>query len=67
MLIRHKSSFFRSYHGKTASFRNRIRTRLRRSAMNRQDRQDTVMSYKNARAEPAWWQQASTDASRDKD
>ena len=67
MLIRHKSSFFRSYHGKTASVRNRIRASLRRSAMNRQGRQDTVMSYKIVGAEPAWWQQASTDASRDKD
>ena len=67
MLIRHKSSFFRSYRGKTASVRNRIRASLRRSAMNRQGRQDTVMSYNIAGAEPAWWQQASTDASRDTD
>ena len=61
MLIRHKSSFFRSYHSKTASFRNRIRASLRRSAMTRRGRQDTVMSYKPAGTEPAWWQQASTD------
>ena len=61
MLIRHKSSFFRSYHGKTASFRNKIRASLRRKAMSKQGRQDTVMSYKPVLSEPAWWQQTSTD------
>ena len=54
MLVRHKSSFFRSYHGKTASIRNRIRASMRRSTMTKQN---TVMTYKPVGAEPAWWQQ----------
>ena len=54
ILVRHKSSFFRSYHGKTASIRNRIRASMRRSTMTKQN---TVMTYKPIGTQPAWWQQ----------
>ena len=54
ILVRHKSSFFRSYHGKTVSIRNRIRASMRRSTMTKQN---TVMTYKPVGTQPAWWQQ----------
>ena len=64
LLIRHKSSFFRSYRGKSDSFRQRIRASLRRRALMRAGRQETVMSYKpQDDLQPAWWQQQSTDCS----
>ena len=68
LLIRHKSSFFRSYHGKSGSFRQRIRASMRRRALARSGREDTVMTYKADRedqAQPAWWQQQSTDCSEE--
>ena len=61
LLIRHKSSFFRSYHGKSGSFRQRIRASMRRRALARSGREDTVMDP----AQPAWWQQQSTDCSEE--
>ena len=63
LLLRHKSSFFRSYNGKTASLRKKVQASLRKKAVARQGRQDTVMSYKPVKSEPAWWQQTSTDMS----
>ena len=67
LLLRHKSSFFRSYAGKNSSLRRKVQASLRRKAVGRQGRQHTAMSYKPARGEPDWWQQASTDASSDYD
>ena len=69
LLIRHKSSFFRSYHGKSGSFRQRIRASMRRRALARsgREREETVMSYKANpdQSQPAWWQQQSTDCSEE--
>ena len=67
LLLRHKSSFFRSYNGKTAFLRKKVQASLRRKAVARQGRQDTVMSYKPVKSEPAWWQQTSTDMSSEYD
>ena len=63
LLLRHKSSFFRSYAGKNASLRRKVQASLRRKAVSRQSKQQTAMSYKPAGSEPDWWQQTSTDAS----
>ena len=70
LLIRHKSSFFRSYHGKSGSFRQRIRASMRRRALTRSGREEkeTVMSYRphpDHQSQPAWWQQQSTDCSEE--
>ena len=62
LLIRHKSSFFRSYHGKSNSFRQRIRASMRRRAMMRAGRQESVRKA-GAVGRTAWWQQESTDCS----
>ena len=69
MVVRSKSSFFRTYNGKTASVRRKVRASLRKKAISRGggggNRQPTVMSYKPQLSEPAWWQQTSTDVSSD--
>jgi len=66
MVVRSKSSFFRTYNGKTASVRRKVRASLRKKAISgRGSRQPTVMSYKPQLSEPAWWQQTSTDVSSD--
>ena len=69
LLIRHKSSFFRSYHGKSGSFRQRIRASMRRRALARSGRGETVMTQEDSpdsqEARPAWWQQQSTDCSEE--
>ena len=65
-VIRSKSSFFRSYNGRTNSMRRRARGSLRKKAVvSREVRANSMMSYKPELAEPAWWQQASTDMSSD--
>ena len=65
MIVRSKSSFFRTCNGKTASVRRKVRASLRKKAMTKGNRQNTVMSYKPQLSEPAWWQQTSTDVSSD--
>ena len=60
LLIRHKSSFFRSYHGKSGSFRQRIRASMRRRALARSGRE-----RERELSQPAWWQQQSTDCSEE--
>ena len=68
LLVRHKSSFFRSYHGKSGSFRKKLRQTMRRKVL----RGDTDARLESGAldcsqpvtgAEPAWWQQVSTDCS----
>jgi hypothetical protein len=80
LLVRSKSSFFRSYHGRggPSSMRRKVISSLRKKVMVRggQPRQQqqqqevtssttTAMTYKPQKAEPAWWQQTSTDVSSD--
>ena len=70
LLIRHKSSFFRSYHGKSGSFRQRIRASMRRRALARSGRgKETVMTQEDRpdsqEVRLAWWQQQSTDCSEE--
>ena len=70
MVVRNRSSFFRSYNGKTASVRRRVRQSLRKKAIVKGTRHQSptnVMSYKPQLSEPAWWQQTSTDVSSDHD
>ena len=70
MVVRSRSSFFRSYNGKTASVRRKVRASLRKKAIvkgNRQLSPTNVMAYKPQLSEPAWWQQTSTDVSSDHD
>lgn len=57
LVSRHRSSFFRSYNGK--SLRKKVQASLRRKALAREGTHDTAMGSR----QPAWWQQASTDAS----
>ena len=67
LLVRHKSSFFRSYHGKSGSFRKKLRQTVMRRKVARGDteaRRETEAPRQPMRgAEPAWWQQVSTDCS----
>ena len=81
ILIRSKSSFFRSYHGRSGpSMRRKVISSLRKKVMVRQQPKQekgggqdtttaavssTAMTYKPQKAEPAWWQQTSTDVSSD--
>jgi hypothetical protein len=73
ILIRSKSSFLRSYHGRSGpSMRRKVISSLRKKAVGRpQSRQQqptstsAAMTYKPQQAEPAWWQQTSTDVSSD--
>ena len=71
MLVRHKSSFFRSYHGKTGSFRKRIRSSMRRKVLTKNNKaveEESIEvpsnnNLKKSNSGPAWWQQISTDCS----
>ena len=60
IVVRSKSSFFRSYRSTTV--KNRIKKSFRRKAINNET---NVMSYKPQNAGTAWWQQSSTDVSSD--
>ena len=64
MLIRHKSSFFRSYHGRSGSFRQRIRASMRRRALARSGKEREREEVSQV-SQPAWWQQQSTDCSEE--
>eukprot|EP00092_Neocalanus_flemingeri_P001900 GFUD01002028.1.p1 GENE.GFUD01002028.1~~GFUD01002028.1.p1 ORF type:complete len:383 (-),score=76.39 GFUD01002028.1:152-1300(-) len=66
-VIRSKSSFFRNYNGRSNSMKRRARVSLRKKAVSREVRENSVMSYKPKLSEPAWWQQASTDVSSDQE
>ena len=59
LLVRHKSSFFKSYHGKSESFRKKLRASMRRKVMARNEVQEK--EKKETLEQPAWWQQVSTD------
>ena len=72
MLVRHKSSFFRSYHGKTGSFRKRIRSSMRRKVLTKNNKGENIevpsnnnlaKSTSGSGSSTAWWQQVSTDCS----
>ena len=72
LLVRHKSSFFRSYHGKTGSIRKRIQSSMRRKVMTKSSKaveeSKEVSSNNNlmkstSGSGTAWWQQVSTDCS----
>jgi len=79
ILVRSKSSFLRSYHGRSGpSLRRKVISSLRKKTLGRQQlpsaaatskqsQQPTstsaAMTYKPQKAEPAWWQQTSTDMS----
>ena len=68
LLVRHKSSFFRSYHGKSDSFRKKLRQTLRRKVRRQETetrRESQAMTYRSQEGGPAWWQQVSTDCSPD--
>ena len=60
-VVRSRSSFFR----RTNSIRRRARNSLRRKALARVVRANSVKKTKPKLAELAWWQQASTDMSSD--
>ena len=69
LLVRHKSSFFRSYHGKSGSFRKKLRQTMRKKVL-RGDPEARMEIRGGAGGqpgvqgpEPAWWQQVSTDCS----
>ena len=64
LLVRHKSSFFRSYHGKSGSFRKKLRQTMRRKVL-RGDAEGGALATRQpvTGTEPAWWQQVSTDCS----
>ena len=55
LLVRHKSSFFRSYHGRGGSIRKKLQASMRRKVVTK--------NHEEAMSEPAWWQQTSTDCS----
>jgi len=61
-VIRSKSSFFRSYKGrKGESMKKRVRAGGRKRESEEQGRNAPAMTYKPRLAQPAWWQQTSTD------
>ena len=66
-VVRSKSSFFRTYRGRGNSMNKRARVvgRKRESAEDR--RAEPAMTYKPRLAQPAWWQQTSTDIASDID
>ena len=69
LLVRHKSSFFRSYHGKSGSFRKKLRQTMRKKVLRSDPEARTEMNGGELSqadvmgAELAWWQQVSTDCS----
>eukprot|EP00092_Neocalanus_flemingeri_P003128 GFUD01003345.1.p1 GENE.GFUD01003345.1~~GFUD01003345.1.p1 ORF type:complete len:383 (-),score=89.17 GFUD01003345.1:18-1166(-) len=64
-VVRSKSSFYRNYYnGRSNSMRKHARTSLRRKTEG-QDKKDTPGVSDRQVAEPAWWQQTSTDVSSD--
>lgn len=63
-VVRSKSSFFRTYNGRT---RKRTKGSLRKKTISRELRANSVMTYKPKLNELAWWQQASTDMSSDQE
>ena len=64
LLVRHKSSFFRSYHGKSGSFRKKLRQTMRKKVLRAESESRTeIRGGPNVRSELAWWQQVSTDCS----
>ena len=69
MIVRSKSSFFRTCQGRTNSVRRAVRASLRRKAVagGVPGRAGGVMAYKPATDSPAWWQQSSTDISSDQE
>ena len=66
-VVRSKSSFYRHYNGRTNSMRRRVRTSLHKKTAGHDKKETPVMSYKPKLAEPAWWQQSSTDMSSDQE
>ena len=56
LVLRHRSSFFRSYNGKNFALHRKVQASLRRKTMARKDVQSS-----NRQTE--WWQQTSTDNS----
>merc|ERR1711915_327066 len=70
-VVRTKSSFLRSYHGRTNSFKQKAKSSfIRKVILKHKDESPacerrTAMSYKPLGKEPAWWQQTSTDIASD--
>jgi hypothetical protein len=66
LVVRSKNSFLRKHPGNLRSLRRKVsqkvRASLRRKAVVRQGRQDTVVAYKPTET-GAWWQQCTTDSS----
>jgi hypothetical protein len=65
-MIRSKTSFFRNYNGRSNHMRQ-VRTSLHKKSMPEDNKESTAMSYKPVLAEPAWWQQTSTDVASDQE
>ena len=59
LVRRHRSSFYRSYNGKTASLKKKIQASLRRKALARHYTHSCALSSRHQE----WWQQSATDTS----
>ena len=68
-VIRSKSSFFRTYKGRSNSMRKRPRASVKRRVGTEEGGGQNVpaMTYKPKLVQPAWWQQTSTDISSDQE
>ena len=64
-VVRSKSSFFRTYKGRSASMAKHARASVKKRGGG--DRNTPAMTYKPRLAQPAWWQQTSTDISSDQE
>jgi hypothetical protein len=66
-VLRSKSSFFRSYAGRGNSMKKRVRVNVRKRVEEEEGRIAPAMTYKPRLAQPAWWQQTSTDIASDQE
>jgi len=68
-VIRSKSSFFRTYKGRSNSKKKRARVSVSKGVETEEGggRNVPAMTYKPKLAQPAWWQQTSTDISSDQE
>jgi len=62
-VVRSKSSFFRTYKGRSNSMKKRTKASIRKKVNN--ETVTPAMTYKPTPSKPAWWQQTSTDISSD--
>merc|ERR1712198_176376 len=62
-VVRSKSSFFRTYKGRSNSMKKKTKASIRKKLNN--ETVTPAMTYKPTPSKPAWWQQTSTDISSD--